>query len=197
MSRSTLVIFAATLLLAACKQDSKNTADRSANPSNPPIDTATGAPKRAENPWQEDACVLLPDADFQHIFGTNPEKDVNKRSIAGSSFCLWVWHKPDWKERGASNDRGETNLNPDNSLSLKLLNYGTEGDAQAQAVGQRPPTAEDVPGLGNTAFWVDASKLLFVQRGPYCLNITLDWADVPHDNLEKAKAVAAAALKKM
>ncbi len=190
-------ILLSALIFAACTQDAKNATDTATSAANPPIDTATGLPKRAENPWKDDACVLFSDSDFQHIFGTNPEKDVNKRSIAGSSFCLWTWHKADWKERGASNDRGETDLNPDNSLSLKVLNYGTEGDAQAQAIGQRPATAEDVQGLGNAAFWVDGSKLLFVQRGPYCLNITLDWADVPHDNLEKAKAVAAMALKRM
>lgn len=187
---------AAALAAAACKSDSKNT-DTPVTPSTVVIDTATGAPKRAENPWEDDACALLPDADFQQIFGADPSKDANKRSISGSSFCLWTWHKTDWKERGASNDRGATNLNYDNILSVKIVNFGTEDDARAQAALQRPVKAEEVSDLGSPAFWVNWDKQLFVQKGPFLLNITLDWADVPHDNLEKAKAVAAVALKKM
>ncbi len=190
-----ILAFSAQIFLACKPNAGGNSAQNSAL--RPEIDTATGAPKRIENRWKDNANTLLPDDVFERIFGVNPAKDANVRTLAGTGLCLWQWHKPDWKERGAAVDRGASNLSSENSLSLKIISYGAETDARALFLSQRPPNAVDVPGIGDGAFWVNNDRLLIARKGAFCLNVILEYTDEAKDNLPKAMEVAAAALHRI
>lgn len=191
----------ALLWLAACKQDSKPAPANNSNP-NPPLVDSTGAPLRGDNPWVDAGCKLLTQDEIVRYFSIDVRRDAyNEHSAAGQGYCLRYWNKPDWASRDNETLKGERAVSPRNSVATQIFNYGTAAMAQQQYefnIKNRGDVYEEqVPGLGDGAIWSTSTTTLLVWKGHLCLQLTLDWADQPHDNLEKAKELAAMALKKM
>lgn len=192
-----LAVFAA--FLVACKHDST---PQQNTPSKPRIDPLTGAPVRLPNPWVDAGCELLTQDEVVRLFSIDVQRDAyNEHSAAGQGYCLRSWNKPDWAARDNANSKGQLAISPHNTLVTQVLDYGTEEMSRKQfelVLKTRGDVyGEQVPGLGDGAVWSDGTTTLLVKKGHLCLQLTLDWADAPHDNLEKAKEVAAVALKKM
>ena len=189
-------------LLTACQEDSS--VDNAAGPKNTAgIDTLTGLPMRGLNPWKNAGCELITDAEVSSLFGFNPkEATLNTRTLPDQGFCLRTWNKPDWKERENNNEKPDTpQLEPRNTLVVQVLDYGQKEVADAQIAmikrDRRDTYEEDIKGLGDDAVWSTNTRTLLVQKGHLVVNITLEYFDQPHDNLAKAKELAAIALKKM
>lgn len=197
------LLFSACLFVA-CRQnsgaDSASTKDTTAHPQL--VDSLTGAPVRQPNPWRDAGCDLITQDEVIQLFSVDVQRDAyNEHSAAGQGYCLRAWNKADWAARDNASSKGKVAISPRNTLVTQVLDYGTEEMSRRQfdlVLKTRGDVyGEQVPGLGDGAVWSNSTTTLLVKKGSLCLQLTLDWADNPHDNLEKAKQVAAVALKKM
>jgi hypothetical protein len=153
--------------------------------------------------WKGQGCDLVNEEDLVRIMGVRPYEDVlNSRSLPGEVFCLRTWKKPDWMQRESNNEKeGATYLMPHNRLVVQLYHYLTPDGARDQfdklRRDRRDTYEEDVAGLGEDAMWSTSTLTLLVKKGPMLLQVALEEADEPHDNLAKAKELAAVALKRI
>ncbi len=158
-------------------------------------------PKRAS--WKNYGCELVTDQEVAQIFNFHPDSStLNSRSLPDQVFCLRTWQKPDWKERESNNEKeGATYLNASNRMVVQLFDYNSDvhADQQMQMLrrDRRTTYEEDVPGLGDDALWSTSTVTLLVKKGQHVVNIAVEHMDKPHDNLAKAKEVAALVLKKL
>jgi hypothetical protein len=180
MSRSFLFCLKIALLLSAfaCKQEA------------PPPAAAPAPVKRAS--WKGQGCELVTDAEVVQMFAFDPAAaTLNARTLPDQIFCLRTWNKPDWKERE----------NPQNRLVVRLLDYGSDEHARVQLAtlrrDRRSTYEEDVTGIGDDGVWSTSTVTLLVKKGQFMLYITLEHTDQSHDNLLKAKEIAALALAKL
>lgn len=185
--KSFLLLFAFLLQFVACKQEMAT--------SEPVITKRTS--------WKNYGCELVTDHEVSQIFKFDPDScTLNSRSLPDQVFCLRTWQKPDWKERESNNEKeGATYLNPSNRLVVQLFDYNSEVHAEQQMQmlrrDRRNTYEEDVPGLGDDALWSTSTVTLLVKKGQLVINVALEHSDTPHDNLPKAKEVAALILKKL
>ncbi|HNM23778.1 MAG TPA: hypothetical protein PKL15_00055 [Saprospiraceae bacterium] len=191
----------ALLWLASCQHDPKPAATGNSKPVQTLLDS-TGAPVRGANPWADAGCNLLTQEEIVRYFSIDVHRDAyNEHSAAGQGYCLRYWNKPDWASRDNATLKGAQAVSPRNSIATQIFNYGTAEMARQQYefnIKNRGDVYEEqVPGLGDGALWSSSTTTLLVWKGHLCLQLTLDWADQPHDNLEKARELAAMALKKM
>ncbi|MBX2890723.1 MAG: hypothetical protein KF734_07330 [Saprospiraceae bacterium] len=195
------LIIALLFWLSACDQKARQQATVAA--AKAARDSTNWAAWRADH-WKNHGCDIVSDEDVQALFEVDPQRDVlNTRTLPDQAFCLRTWNKPDWKERESANEKeSATNyLDPHNSLIVQVFNYHSEEHARLQIEmlkrDRRDTYNEDVPGIGEGALWSNNTVTLLVKKGQYVLSIALNYEDVPHENLEKAKEVAEVALKKM
>jgi len=190
------------MLVYACQQ---SVPDQSLprDPSQAVPDTSKTASEPRENLWKNHGCDLISDLDMEQLFGIDAARDVlNTRTLPDQAFCLRTWNKPDWKERENSNEKeGATWFDPQNSMILQVFGYTTNDHARQQVAmlkrDRRDTYEEDVPGLGDDAIWSTTTVTLLVRKGHMVLSLTLNYFDTPHNNLAKAREVAAVALKRM
>jgi len=202
MTRLAAVLaFSVFLLSTACDRGAKKQAAIAA--AQAAQDSTSWAAWRADH-WKNHGCDIVSDTDVQILFDVEPQRDVlNTRTLPDQAFCLRTWNKPDWKERESANEKetATTYLEPQNSLIVQVFDYHSEEHARQQIEmlkrDRRDTYNEDVPGLGEGALWSTNTVTLLVKKGQYVLSIALNFMDNPHDNLEKAKEVAAVALRKM
>jgi len=153
--------------------------------------------------WKNYGCDLITDAEVAQIFHFNADSStLNSRSLPDQVFCLRTWQKPDWKERESNNEKeGATYLNPSNRLVVQLFDYTSDVHSTQQMAmlrrDRRGTYEEDVKGLGDDAVWSTSTLTLLVKKDKNVINIALEHEDKPHDNLAKAKEVAAFILKKL
>lgn len=185
------------VLLFSCKNE------KSGAGAVPAVDPATGAPVQLPNPWINATCTLITDEDVQDLFGIDAKAAVlNTQSLPDKAFCLRRWKKPDWKERETTNERtGGPYREPENRLVLQVINYHTEEHAKGQfeflKTQRRDEYEEEVSDLGDGALWSTSTTTLIFRKGHLLVSIQLEHLDTPHDNLAKAKEIAALALEKM
>lgn len=191
------------VLTSACNQQAPEQPAVPRDPNQAVPDTSASASVPRENLWKNRGCELVTDSDMQQLFGVEPSRDVlNSRTLPDQAFCLRTWNKIDWKERENSNEKeGSSWLDPQNSLVVQVFGYTTNEHAKQQ-IGmlkrdRRNTYEEDVAGTGDEAIWSTNTVTLLVRKGHMVLSIALNHVDNPHDNLAKAKEVAAVALKKM
>lgn len=190
-----LLSTALLLLLFACKHEAPASTQTN-TPPDPGADTVSRA-----NPWKEDPCALVTEAEIADIFGIDPKKDVLSTK-SKPSLCLRTWMRPNWKVIETENDKpGAVYKEFRNLLTVHVIDYNTPMVARQQVdlvrKNRREVFEEDVPGLGDDAVWSTSTTTLYVRKGQFLLNITLSHLDAQHDNLAKAKDVAVAALRKM
>lgn len=188
-------LFLATFLAACSQEAAKESATNAA-------EMALWA-KYQQVGWKGHACEIVSDAELETLFAFNSrEATLNARTLPDQAFCLRTWNKPDWKERETSNEKdGATWLNPQNRLVVQVFDYTSEEHAKQQIANlrrdRRSTYEKDVSGLGDDALWSTNTVTLLIREGQFVLNIALEISDIPLENLEKAKAVAERALKKM
>ncbi|MGI9159324.1 MAG: hypothetical protein ACR2K1_06195 [Saprospiraceae bacterium] len=176
--------------LPACKEDAASEGQKSPAAASP-------------NPWKSNGCELVTDEEVEQIFGMRRNEDMlNTQSLPDKCFCLRIWNKPDWREREANNEKpGMPYREPRTTLVVQAFDYGMEETAQSQfemlARDRRDTYDADVQGIGDAALWSSSTATLVVRRRQLILNITLEYADEPQENLPKAREVAAVALKKI
>lgn len=196
MTRLVVIPFALLSLLAACSQDASKEAIANT------ADMTLWAKYKTEG-WKNHGCELVTDAEVETLFSFNgKETQLNARQLPNQAFCLRTWNKPDWKERENNNEKeGAPWLNPQNRLVVQLFDYTSEEHAKLQVNNlrrdRRSTYEEDVTGIGEDALWSTSTVTLLVRKGQFVVNIALEVNDTPHDNLIKAKDVAALALKKL
>jgi hypothetical protein len=187
----------------SCKNEPKHTPSATAlKQMAEGIDTLTGRPIMADNPWKNNACALISDADMTKLFGiADPAKEVNTRSLPDESFCLRKWNKADWKERGSANDNPANKpVDVNNRLVIKVVNYFRDNLAVSEFETLKKnegSEGEVVEGIGEGAFWNNNNTTLTIKKKSFSVMLTVNHTDVPHDNLAKAKEVAAIVLAKM
>ena len=192
---ATLSLVAIVLFTACAQEQSKEAMANNA-------DNALWAKYKAEG-WKNHGCELVSNAEVETLFTFNgKEATLNARPLPNQAFCLRTWNKPDWKERETNNEKeGAAWLNPQNRLVVQLFDYTSEEHAKLQIENlrrdRRTTYEEDVPGLADDALWSTSTVTLLVRKGQFVINIALEVSDVPHENLAKAKEVAALALKKI
>lgn len=198
---SAVFVVASLLFSSACDPEAKKQAAVAA--AKAVQDSANWASYRAEN-WKNFGCQLISDADVELLFGVEPQRDIlNTRTLPDQAFCLRTWNKPDWKERESANEKETATayLDPQNSLIVQVFTYPSDEHARLQFESlkrdRRDTYEEDVPELGEGALWSSTTVTLLVKKGNSMLSIALNYKDVPRDNLDKAKEVAAVALRKM
>lgn len=195
MYRLAHFLFLASFLAACSQEASKESATNAA-------ELALWA-KYQQDGWKGHCCEIVSDAELENLFAFNGREAVlNARTLPNQAFCLRTWNKPDWKERETSNEKdGAIWLNPQNRLVVQVFDYTSEEHARQQIANlrrdRRSTYEKDVAGLGDDALWSTNTVTLLVREGQFVLNIALEISDIPLENLEKAKAVAALALKKM
>ena len=94
------------------------------------------------------------------------------------------------------NPQGTAHHPPDQQYRChngQLADFDTDIEVQQR----RDTYEESVTGLGDDALWGTTTVTLLVKKNHFVLSITLDCMDKPHDNLAKAKEVAALALQKL
>lgn len=176
--------------LPACKEDAASEGQKSPAAANP-------------NPWKSNGCELVTDEEVEQIFGMRRDEDMlNTQSLPDKCFCLRIWNKPDWRAREANNEKpGMPYREPRTTLVVQAFDYGTEETAQTQfdmlARDRRDTYEAEVQGIGDAALWSSSTATLVIRRRQLILNITLEYADEPQENLPKAREVAAVALKKI
>jgi len=198
---STALAFAICLVFPACDREGKKQAALAA--AQAAQDSTAWAAYRADN-WKNHGCDIITDAEVKALFNVDSQRDVlNTRSLPDQAFCLRTWNKPDWKERESANERENATayLDPQNSLIVQVFGYPSDEHARQQFEmlkrDRRDTYEEDVPGIGEGALWSNTTVTLIVKKGRCMLSIALNYQDIPHDNLEKAKEVAIVALRKM
>jgi hypothetical protein len=84
---------------------------------------------------------------------------------------------------------------------VQVFGYLTNEQSKLQLAqlrrDRRNTYEEEVQNLGDEALWSTNTETLLVRKGHLVLSIALNAVDTPHDNLPKAKELAAIALKKM
>jgi len=84
---------------------------------------------------------------------------------------------------------------------VQLFDYTSDVHSTQQMAmlrrDRRGTYEEDVTGLGDDAVWSSSTLTLLVKKDKNVINIALEHEDKPHDNLAKAKEVAAFILKKL
>lgn len=165
--------------------------------------TTFGNQARPFEQWKGLGCELINEEDLIQVLGVRPYEDVlNSRALPNEVFCLRTWKKPDWMQRENNNEKKDAvYLSPHNRLVVNVIHYGDETQsAERFAImrrDRRDTYEEDVPGLGDDALWSTSTVTLLVKKGPMLLQIALEHTDTPHDNLIKAKELAAIALKRI
>jgi hypothetical protein len=196
-----LLVF--SFICFSCKNEPKHTPSPTAlKQMAEGIDTLTGQPIMAENPWKNNACALVTDAEMTKLFGiADPAKDVNTRTLPDQSFCLRKWNKPDWKERGSANDNpNNKQVDVYNRLVIKVVNFYRDNLAASEFESIKKNEAtegEVITDLGEGAFWNNNNTTLTIKKKSFTINLTVNHTDVPHDNLAKAREVAAIVLPKL
>jgi hypothetical protein len=199
MNRYSLLLFLLAVF-AACDRDPGQS---TAKPTELQIDSVTGDPIYPANPWENAGCTLLTDEEVEDLFAIDARAaTLNTRSLPDKAFCLRTWNKPDWKERENHNEKGSAPyLDPQNRLIIQVIDYHTPAVAADQFEivrrERRATYEEDVDGLGEGAFWSSSTSTLLIRKDRFAVSISLEHVDTPHDNLAKAKEVAAVILKKM
>ncbi len=166
-------------------------------------DPQTGTLKQKPNKWKNHACELITNDDLKKLFNEDPEKaSLDLHTLPDQAFCLRSWNKPDAAQREETNEKDPSHwLNPQNRLVLQVLGYGTVASATDQMArlrrDRRGTYEEDVQNLGDEAVWSSSTVTLLVRRGHLMLSITLEYHDKPHENLNKAKALAEIALPRI
>jgi hypothetical protein len=166
-------------------------------------DPETGALKQKPNKWKNHTCELITNDDLKKLFQEDPEKaNLDLHTLPDQAFCLRSWNKPDAQQREAANEKNPSQwLNPQSRLVLQVLGYGTVAAATDQMAklrrDRRGTYEEDVQNLGDDAVWSTSTVTLLVRRGHLVLSITLEKDDKPHENLNKAKALAEIALPRI
>lgn len=190
------------LFLVSCKSDPS--ADTAKNAATLADSIGSGSPKNLPNAWKDKVCDLLTDQEFYALFNVEEKRDfANKRSlVTNGGYCLRTWKKPDWRDREARQIKDPNVVaNPESALAMEILDYGTvlasESLFQSFKQNRTNGYATEVPGVGDAALWSDESLMLIAKKGHLCLQIKLDHADNPGENLALAKEVALIALKKM
>lgn len=198
---SAVLAFISLFLLPACDREAKQAAAAAA--ARAAQDSVNWATYRKDN-WINHGCDLISDDDVMALFGVDPQRDVlNTRTLPDQAFCLRTWNKPDWKERENANEKETATayLDPQNSLIVQVFGYPSDEHARQQFEllkrDRRDTYDEDVPDLGEGALWSSTTVTLLVKKGHSMLSIALNYKDMPHDNLDKAKEVAEVALRKM
>jgi hypothetical protein len=152
--------------------------------------------------WIGQSCDLISDDDLVQILQLNTFDDsLATRSLPNELFCLRTWKKKDWKQREVNNETtGTQYLMTQNRLIVQGQHYGsTESAAQRIAMlrtNRRATYEEDIAGLGDDAIWSTSTVTLLVKKGPVIFQIALEYSDQPHDNLVKAKELAAMILRR-
>ena len=197
---STAMLFLA-LCMVSCKSEVKPVADNAANR------TATtdsmGVPIPLPNPWKNAPCDLITDQEFYATFGIEEKRDfANRRTLPNQAYCLRTWKKLDWREREVAQEKNPNiATNPESSLIIQVLDYGTLAVASAQYEMHKKDHisgyGQEFTDLGEGALWSEAQGMLMVKKGHLCLQLKLDHTDKVADNLPKIKELAAIALKKM
>ncbi len=202
MLRFTLLLIPIVFLLSiatGCKQDSSAS---NAQANTPQVDTAAIAQFRQNN-WKNHGCDLITEAEMIQLFHIDPKAvSLNARSLPDQAFCLHTWNRPDWKERENNNEKsGNTFQQTRNSMVVQVFSYGTNVHSSQQFEmlkrDRRDTYEETITGLGDDALWGTTTVTLLVKKNHFVLSITLDAMDNPHDNLPKAKEIAAIALQKL
>ncbi len=198
---STFFALAALLLLPACDREAKKQAALAAAQAEQ--DSVNWATYRAAN-WKNFGCELIADGEVKALFDVDTQRDaLNTRTLPDQAFCLRTWNKPDWKERESANEKETATayLDPQNSLIVQVFAYPSDEHARQQFEmlkrDRRDTYEEDVPNLGEGALWSNTTVTLIVKKGRSMLSIALNYKDIPHENLDKAKEVAEIALRKM
>jgi hypothetical protein len=152
--------------------------------------------------WIGQSCDLISDDDLVQILQLNTFDDsLATRSLPNELFCLRTWKKKDWKQREVNNETtGTQYLMTQNRLIVQGQHYGSaESAAQRLAMlrtNRRATYEEDIAGLGDDAIWSTSTVTLLVKKGPVIFQIALEYSDQPHDNLAKAKELAAMILRR-
>jgi hypothetical protein len=155
------------------------------------------------NEWKGQGCELVSEADLVRIMGVRPYEDVlNSRSLPDDVFCLRTWKKPDWMQRESNNEKsGAAYLSPHNRLVVNVVNYRSLDEAshrfEVLLKERRSDFEEEVEGLGYPAVWSTSTTTLVAKKDSFFLQVALEHMDTPHDNLAKAKGLAAIALKRI
>lgn len=198
----TTAMLAFAICLVSCKSEVKPTnAETNAGPKQE-LDSS-GNPVRMANPWLNSPCDVITDQEFYAVFGIEEKRDLANRDVLpGKAFCLRRWKKPDWREREIAQEKNpDIATNPESALVVEVLNYGTLAVASAQYDMHKKDHingyTEEFTDLGEGAIWSPNLGMLMVKKGHLCLQLKLDHADNPADNLPKIKELAAIALKKM
>ncbi len=195
------VLSAATLF--SCNSGNVQQQDTARLPDQAVSDTSSTASTQRNNLWKDHGCELITDAELVQLFGINPKEDVlNSRTLPDQAFCLRTWNKPDWRERESNNEKeGAQWFDPQNRLVVQVFGYLTNEQSKLQLAqlrrDRRNTYEEDVQNLGDEALWSTNTETLLVRKGHLVLSIALNAVDTPHENLPKAKELAAIALKKM
>lgn len=196
MNRVHFIIFPLFLVLLApsCKQDASSANKQSAE----------AIPVAKRESWKNAGCELITDQEVERIFAFDGKATfLNARSLPEQTFCLRTWKKVDWMERENANEKNMDGswLNPENRLVIQLFDYTSEEHAKLQLAGlrrdRRNTYEEDVVGVGDDGLWSTSTETLLVKKGQFVVNITLEVVDTPHDNLLKAKEVAAVVVAKL
>lgn len=194
-----LTLFALLLLLAACQQ---NPASENTQTSATPADTSTQKQVIHGNPWLDAGCQLVTQKEIVEMFSIDVQRDAyNERSLVERGYCLRYWNKPDWAARENASMKGSQAVSSRNSIASQVLDFRTPEMARQQydnyLKNRGDVYNERVDDLGDGALWSNSTTTLVVWKNHLCFQFTVDMTDEPHDNLEKAKALAILALKKM
>lgn len=186
LSPTPLLFAGIALLLFACK------------PQDPVLPEL---PKRTN--WKDYGCELVTDEELSKALSLSPDRDsLSSRTLPDQVFCLRTWNKPDWRIRETGNEtEGAVYRNPFNRLVIQMIDHPDEESARKQMSSlrrdRRDTYEEEVAGMGDESLWSTSTVTLLTRKGSHILSISLEYADKPHDNLEKAKVLMALALKKM
>lgn len=197
MTRFTLLFSLGLLCACGGERASRNTPDTKSDPA--PV--AQTAPK--PNPWKNNGCALVSENDVRRLFGIDPQAvALNTRTLPDQAFCLRTWNKPDWKERETHNEiKGAEYREPHNRLVVQVFDYGTDQMCARQFEmlrrDRRDTYDKDIAGVGDDGLWSTATLTLLVKKERLALSISLEYTDIPMDNLPKAIEIAKTALNKM
>lgn len=190
---TSLSLMLALAFVAACTQNTPNSGNA----------TIPGTEKTGPELWKNQGCNLITDQEVEQLFGIERMRDIlNARTLPDQTFCLRTWNKADWKERELHNEKNGTPWkNPKNTLVVQVFDYTSEEHARLQMErlrrDRRQTYEEDVTGIGDEGLWSSSTVTLLARKGQYVLNLTLEYYDEPHENLSKAKEVAAVAIQKI
>lgn len=217
MKYATFTIFTLALcLFSACKSDPKaaeQTDGKQAidseivgqsvkvdpNAADIDISGSTTDVKRYDSPYQQNGCTLVSDQLFEQVFGTKI-KEVTVNSIPNKGHCLWTWMKPNWMEIDNANEKkGATYREFKNTMTVQVVNFGIVDAAKQQYVavaeGKKETFNTKVDGVGEEAVWSAKDHMLVARKAHLMYNLSVEVSENAAENMEKAKALLAGAIK--